>query len=513
MTVPGGAAEAGSSAARVAMPVILLVGILMRLNAVCLPFDHRLPNAWRQADYFSITRNFDREGMNILYPRIDWRRDTPGYAEMELPIVPWVGAALYRVAGPHVQLLRGLTAGFEILALLLFARLAAALLPPLGALFALSAFAVNPLLVLLAGSIQPDPLLNVCALLCVTLLWRWRQRPRLPLLLGTAACAAAAMLVKLPAAYLGLMIAYVVVRTLGVRAVWQPSVIAAALLALLPPAAWYTWAHGFWLTYGSSLGLSNESHWIGWDILVPPTFLVGIATWETIGVFTPAGTVLALAALRLPWSRIELPLLWLAAVGVFYVAAGRTTGDRWAYYYHSLSVAPGALLMGAGFWAFSERLVVPAAWRVVGRWQRVIGGLLGVATVLSLLAVGGWLLQRREHGHADYAVMRGCLLEFAPLVPFDARIVVRGGAMVDEHGHPVAYNESMAFAWMDRRGFNYGAEELSIATLDAIAARGGRYWVANRGELADERFAAQVDGRYRRLAACADQFALYDLRP
>lgn len=499
--------------ARAALWAILLVGILLRLNAVLLPFDHRLPNAWRQSDYFSIARNFDREGMNILYPRIDWRRDTPGYAEMEFPIVPWLGAALYRVAGPHVQLLRGLTAGFEIAALLLFARLAWVLLPPAGALFALLAFAVNPLLIVLSGSIQPEPLLNVCTLLCVTLLWRWRQQPSVLLLIGTAACAAAAILVKLPAAYLGLVMAYVIVRTLGVHAVWRPSIIAAALVALLPPAAWYTWAHGFWLTYGNSLGLSNESHWIGRDILFPPTFLVGIATWETVGVFTPAGVLLALAAIRLPWSRIELPLVWLAAVAVFYVAAGRTTGDRWAYYYHSLSVAPGALLMGAGFWTLRERLAIPAAWRVVGRWQRVIGGVLGVATVVSLVTFAGWLVHLREYGHADYEVMRRCLLQFAPLVPPDGRIVVRGGSMVDERGHPVAYNESMAFAWMDRRGFNYGQEELSVTTLDAIAARGGRYWVASRSDLADKHFAAEIEARYPRLASCDDNFALYDLRP
>lgn len=48
--------------------------------------------------------------MNILYPRVDWRGDTPGYVEMEFPALPWVAGGLYHLFGEQLQIYRLLTA-------------------------------------------------------------------------------------------------------------------------------------------------------------------------------------------------------------------------------------------------------------------------------------------------------------------------------------------------------------------------------------------------------------------
>lgn len=493
-----------------ALAAVLAAGALLRLAYVERPFDWRLAHAWRQSDYLAITRNFAREGMDIRYPRIDWRGDTPGFAEMELPLVPWLGAVLYRASGPSVPAQRALAAALSIAGLLLFARLAVRLLPAGGALFATLAFAVNPIQIELATAIQPEPLLDLCVLLAVLLLWRWRERPSGARLLAAAAALAAAMLAKLPAAYLGLLFAAVVLRRLGPRALRAPAVHLAALVAVLPPLAWYAWANHFWRVYGLSLGLSNESHLIGWDVLLPPTFLLGIALWETLAVFSPTGWLLALAALRLPWARIELPALWYAAVLVFYVAAGRTTADQWAYYYHGLSAAPGALLMGAGVAALREGRVFRQRAPRIAAWQRRLAGTLGTATIVALAGTAALLLWRRDGDHDGGRMLYTCSRQFAERVPAGGRIVSRGGARTDEHGHPVAWNASMVFAWMDRKGFNYPADDAGIRTLDAIAARGGRYWIATP----DDRIPGLDAAPYRRLASCGDGgYALYDLRP
>ncbi len=488
---------------------VLALGVAARLGYVGRPLDHRIVNPWRQADYTQITRNFYREGMNIFYPRIDWRGDTPGYAEMELPLLPWSGAVLYRVLGPHEQILRALAALFASASFLLFAAVARRLLPPAGALFAVAAVAINPLLIVLANSIQPEPLVDFFALLTIVLLWRWNDRPSMPRLLAAAAAAAFAILSKLPAAYLGLVIAYTVVRRLGRRALWDPQVYAAALVAVVPPAAWYAWAHGFWLRYGNSLGVSNESHLIGWDVLTPPVFVLGILQWETVGVFTPFGWLLAFAALTLPRRQVEPPLVWYGSVFLFYVLAGRTTADRWAYYYHMLSVAPAALLMGGGLVALLDGGAVAARFTWLAGRGTAAARVLATGTLALLLVATVFLVVRRDR-RQELLPMQRCARQFASLVPPDSRIVVRGGAMHDEHGHPVAHNESMVFAWMDRKGFNYGDDQLGIDTLDAIAARGGRYWMVSRYEL-DGDLRTRVEQRYRRVADCADAYTLYDL--
>jgi len=120
------------------------------------------------------------------------------------------------------------------------------------------------------------------------------------------------------------------------------------------------------------------------------------------------------------------------------------------------------------------------------------------------------VVQRRDHDR-DLHAMHACALRFAPLIPADGRIVARGGAMRDENGRPVAHNESMLFSWLERTGFSYGDEDLSIATLESIALRGGRYWIADRGRLRGALTEA-APRRFRLIDRCADGYDLYDLR-
>jgi hypothetical protein len=62
---------------------LFFLGAWIRSLDVWRPVDGRVRESWRECDYAAVARNFYREGMNILYPRIDWRGDGPGYAEME----------------------------------------------------------------------------------------------------------------------------------------------------------------------------------------------------------------------------------------------------------------------------------------------------------------------------------------------------------------------------------------------------------------------------------------------
>jgi hypothetical protein len=490
---------------------IVLIGMASRVLYVDRPLDHRLLAPWREADYTQLARNFYRDSLNILYPTIDWRGDTPGYAEMEFPVIPWVGGVAYRVFGYNESLLRVPAALLGVLSMLVFAGLARRVLSPDGTLFAVAAFALNPVLIVLGNAMQPDPLMVFLSLSAMALIWRWQDDPTFPKLLGAAAVTAAAILAKSPAAFLGLVLAYTVVRVNGVRALTDIRTYIAALVALLPPLAWYLWAWHFWHVYGNSLGVSNETHFIGLDMLNPPRFLYGLLKWETLVVLSPAGWLLALAALRRPL-RVERALVWWVAVWAFYLLTARTSADDWSFYYHCIGVAPACLLMGAGAAALSRGDVLPPGFRL-SEWQRPIGRVLGAGALLGLAAVAALLIYRRDHAdYNHYVEMRRCALEFVPQVPADQSIVVFGGWLNDEYGTPVAHNESMLFGWMDRKGFNYATENLSIPTLDAIASRGGRWWIVARPELEEHRMVDQVNARYRRVAACDDRYYLYDLQ-
>src|SRR5690606_18215386 len=98
---------------------LLLLGVLVRLYHIDPPaFGH---HDIRQYDTAAIARNFADEGMNPLYPRIDWRGGSPGYVESEFPIYTYLLAALYKTFGPHQVLARGLSiAAYVLTGLVLF---------------------------------------------------------------------------------------------------------------------------------------------------------------------------------------------------------------------------------------------------------------------------------------------------------------------------------------------------------------------------------------------------------
>jgi hypothetical protein len=494
---------------RATLLLVLLLGAIMRIAPVDRPLDHRLLAPWRESDHVQVARNFYRGDLDILYPQIDWRGDQPGYAEMEFPALPWLGAVAARVVGYDEVLLRVPSAVLGVASLAFFARMALATLPPTAALVAVAAFAFNPLLVAMGSALQPDALMLFLVLLATVLMWRWDDDPTTGKLLVACAAIGAAIVAKLPAAHLGIVMAYLAIRKSGARVLASPASWLGALIALVPPLVWYVWAHRFWERYGLSLGVSNESHLLGWDMLARPRFLVGLVKWETLAVFTPAGWLLAAVALRAPLARTHRFLVWYAAVSVFYLVSARTSADDWAFYYHGASVAPACLLMGAGAGAFVDGAVLPRRWARLARWEPWLGRALVAGTVLGLLSATGYLVYKRDHQRQLFE-MRSCMLDFTRYVPADGMIVVRGGEMHDEYGRPVAHNESMAFAWMDRKGFNYGDEELGLETLERIAARGGRYWIVREDEMRPE-LRVSAARRWKRIAACEFGYVLYDL--
>lgn len=523
-------ADAGSRGVRATWVVVLLFGALLRLPDVTRPFDGRSLAAWREADYTGIARSFARESLDPLHPRVDWRGETPGYAEMEFPIVPWIAGALDRILGENELRMRWLSAAASLAALLVFARLARSALPTAGALAATAFFAAQPLLIFLAPAMQPDGLMVLMILLAVGRLWRYEQGGEARELVAAALLTGASTLVKAPAALVGFLLIDAVLRRHGLRALLRREVWGAAVCALLPVAAWYGWAHHFWLEYGLSLGLSNETHRLSVAALVDPQQWLGNVKVEVQRVFTWPGLLLVGAALFVrpkpppepsvapPGASLSCaplrwaPLRWAAAVALFYFLMLDTSGDAWAFYYHALSCAPAALLMGMGVGAlFDAAAITPVEHRGKACALKAAALTLAIAT-LAFEARSAYGLRadrdRQEDLPRDFASAE----QFRPLIPAGARIVVSGGEPTDRHGHPVAHNISTWFAWLDRRGFSYVKGDATLTHLSQFASFAPIYWIASGHELADPAFRAAVEALHRRVASCGDDYHLFELR-
>jgi hypothetical protein len=88
-----------SAAWTLALAAVLLLALGLRLHGIHDPMlDHP---GWRQGDTAAIARNFARLQFNPMYPQTTYNGPPPNYVELELQIVPFVAASLYKVFGVH----------------------------------------------------------------------------------------------------------------------------------------------------------------------------------------------------------------------------------------------------------------------------------------------------------------------------------------------------------------------------------------------------------------------------
>lgn len=91
---------------------ILLLACALRLKGIHDPIlDHP---AWRQGDTASIARNFARLNFNVMYPQTNYDGPPPNYVELELQIVPFLAALLYKIFGVHEIFGRLITLAFSL---------------------------------------------------------------------------------------------------------------------------------------------------------------------------------------------------------------------------------------------------------------------------------------------------------------------------------------------------------------------------------------------------------------
>src|SRR5580704_5649971 len=97
---------------RLGLTAILLVGLALRLHGIHDPIlDHP---GWRQGDTAAIARNFMRLQFNIMYPQTMYNGPPPNYVELELQIVPFLAAILYKLFGIHEIFGRLISVAFSL---------------------------------------------------------------------------------------------------------------------------------------------------------------------------------------------------------------------------------------------------------------------------------------------------------------------------------------------------------------------------------------------------------------
>jgi len=139
----------------IATGIAILLGFVLRLKGIHNPiFDH--PN-WRQGDEAAIARNFAQLNFNPLYPQTNYDGAPPNYVELELQIVPFLAATLYKLVGIHEIFGRLLTIGFSLATVGVLAAFGRWLFSsPVAGLAAAFAYATMPGAVYYGRTFTPD---------------------------------------------------------------------------------------------------------------------------------------------------------------------------------------------------------------------------------------------------------------------------------------------------------------------------------------------------------------------
>jgi len=213
-------------------------------------------HVWRQTQTLSNIRNFYKEDINILHPRIDDRQDGDGILRIEFPIMAWSFALFYFLFGENMLLVRILSFAIGLMSLLGIYHLAKSIFSNYKMAFITSwCLAFSPLFFYYTLNPLPDNLALCLSVWGIVYYFRWRASnnpvPKLPgkktVLILSGLFFALGILSKLP-----FIIFTLPVLTLIIIDIYRKQIkleyifFIYAMVIILPPLCWYGWVIPMW---------------------------------------------------------------------------------------------------------------------------------------------------------------------------------------------------------------------------------------------------------------------------
>ncbi len=444
----------------------MLLGFFLRLKGIHDPIlDHP---GWRQGDTAAIARNFATLDLNPFHPQTDYNGPPPNYVELELQIVPWLAAVLYKIFGIHEVFGRLISIGFSLgtvvvagyFARWMFASRAAGITAAL-------AFAIYPGSVYYGRTYTPDTTMAFFLTAAVFAAARWiiDDEARFGRRFWVAAALTALSLLAKPVAVVGLVpIAACLVARFGWRqTLGSPLTYAFFALAIVPYAAYdayvraiaeWHWASGITRLHvvpallASFAGFGALRHKLG--LFTGTLRMLGATMLGPIGLL---GLVFAIVS-QIVWrtQAQSRALLWgwlAAALAYAYVVV---TVERVDYYLYPF--VPLAAVWTGGF--------VEALRRVLPVDARRPALAVGLAIAALALYIGrGAVRPYYTYGKVVYREAKALDATLAP------------GALV-VMGH---YDPSVLY-YIDRKGWEEDPYLWTPFDEESAIRKGARYFIA-----------------------------------
>lgn len=236
---------------------ILLLTACAVACTVVVPFAG-IGASWRECDTQSMSLSMATESFDVFRPRVDWRGDTDGGVESEMPLYQAVVAALLQVVGDVewpgrvVSLVSTLLAALALHGILERASGSRA-----AAAAGSAAFLASGAAVLTACRVMPDAASLCAALWGWNLMDRWLRGGPWHLLWLATLCTTAGCLAKPTSLQVVLVQAGWVLATAPLLR-WRPAVLTHLAVPCIATLGWMLHAHGIHRETGLTFGVLAE---------------------------------------------------------------------------------------------------------------------------------------------------------------------------------------------------------------------------------------------------------------
>lgn len=422
---------------RIKLTKNIIIELVFLISVFCLSFilrTYKIDNpvadwhSWRQADTAAVARNFVKEEFNLFYPRAQKNpsiyKNPQRYFLNEFPLYNAAVAILYKIFGIKERYARlvsifvsSLTGVFLYL---LIKKHSTRFIAGLSTFF----FSVLPYNIYYGRVIMPDPTFIFFSVLSLYLVSLWVESENIFLSIASAFSLTLAMLVKPYAVFLGLPIAFLILKKWGIKALTRFDVYLLAVLSLVPFGLWRYHINQHpegmfgseWLINATNIRFKGSFfRWIIFDRMNRLIFATGGFVLFWLGIINQRTKKEGLFF-----------LVWLISVFAYisYFAMGNVTHD-----YYQMPLVP----IGCYFMAKGIDLLVN---RKVDIITRIINNILALCFVVLMLALGWY--EVRDYFNINRWEIVEAGKEVDRLLPKDAQVVA-------------PYNDDPAFLYQTNR--------------------------------------------------------------
>ncbi|MEO8665338.1 MAG: glycosyltransferase family 39 protein [Ignavibacteria bacterium] len=443
---------------------IICITILTRVYHITFPLIGW--QSWRQTDTASIAKNFFQNGYNIFYPQIEWRGNTAGYVESEFHIYPFIVSLLYGIFGMDEMWGRIVSLIFSVLTVYGLYLLVRKIISENTALWSAFIYAILPLNIYFTRAFMPESMMLMCSVYGIYFYNEWIENDRWKNFTLSLLFIALAVLIKLPALYLGLPLLYLTINKFGKSFLTNPKIWLYSILVFVPAILWYYHSHQLYDQTGLTFGIWNAGK-DKWGMIEP---LLTIKFYNDIFFksiaerhLTYAGFIVFIWGLFLKRQHPKEKLFdwWLISVVVFiFIAPQANTAQE--YYQLPLNV-PAAVFIGKIFSEYFSFGSLKASF-VKNKFASVFLSLcLTGIIVLSFLRMGNFM--KSENYNAPV---------FKFIEDIHSNIPKEDLVVTVTEGNPTILYLS------ERRGWASNPDDISDKFINDMREKGGKYIISEK---------------------------------